>query len=202
MISESVLDAQILSEDTDRLPLFPVSASNEFIYLIQAYSFFEGIDIAVWIRDASGKCSCNIYATGPLLLHLPEIDPQSLVVSDDQTIPMRERLLIAMDSLPKIARNRKELLAKAASPLIDHAVEIEPADFEAVVRLCQSIADGCRGLIGSAKAVRVVVRARGESFEFNSWSGAGEPDVTWAAINRLLRAANILDMEMREFHEA
>ena len=198
MIDEYLFSVKIADDKAENLPWFPMSQSDSFVYLIQVYSIVEGVDIAIWTRDSSNVCRCRVFATGPLLVRPPEIHPDSLLISDDPSIPRRERLLNALDALPKDKRNKKQILANVTSPILDHSFAITLAEFAQVERLALSIPGGCRGLLGVENAVRVIVRAPDIFRDINSWAGDDDPLPTWEVFDGLLKSAHIHNLDIRE----
>lgn len=194
MIDRSLLAMRKCTVGAENLPWFPASSDLSCIYLLQVYSLLKGFDIAIWTRDSSGNCRCKVFATGPLYGRPPSIDPDSLVISDDESIPRRERLLQALDALPRSNRDTLQIIANAASPLIDREFETSLADFERILDLARSIQGGSSPLLGSENGVRIVVCTPAFFFDANTWSGVGEPQATWGVINQLLKSAQIQDL--------
>src|SRR6476659_7786126 len=74
-----------------KLPLFPSSASEDFVYVIQVYQLIDGFDVVLWSPNGSGQIEKRTRATGPIFQELPKLNV-SFDSTDQQSGTRSERI--------------------------------------------------------------------------------------------------------------
>lgn len=174
-----------------------LASLTEYVYAIRCY-MVQGVDVAIWERNAAGNYRRFVYATGPLYL-----TPQPLALSmepEDPSLTRSERIwkrLQRSDNVEAVLA-RWSRIYEEEGPLAESDVAISEDEFQAAVNLARQFHPGLAVLANIG--IRVVARSAGSVIDCDTSSGGnGDFNTVFGAANQLFRQAGIEELEDRVF---